>query len=414
MAKTKSKVRRKNKHSSDGSRKPLYGFLALVIILGGLIAGVMTNSAFAGGWEATSQGDEFQLKTTRIDETYSWVGDHEDTKDPDGDFDYQREVGSPNPDLEPTNYECPGITVKASYPFYIERLADGTWVLSDTAWLLDEYQINATSPEGDPQIFSYKHWTIGIDVTMQTAATSYYKPGINPSGLGYSDYGYYYEDDVVDITTETTFGITPWTPAGVSNNWTVTGGWSGIMSASVIEVEYGLIQDEADENKGHTIQNIPTVGQPVNMDGEVEVDFNDPAALVGVPSSVDFELSSTLAAGAEYTTDGLGHWDSIAVRNVYVKSRVRIDVVSTLIWTLKLGHQVGLEKPDENNTAYQPEITENNTAYQPEITPWKQFWENLNSFFNDPFTRFMLIVIVLAVGGVVLVYMKFRDGDPES
>jgi hypothetical protein len=139
------------------------------------------------------------------------------------------------------------------------------------------------------------------------------------------------------------------------------------------------------------------------MDGEVEVDFNDPAALVGVPSSVDFELSSTLAAGAEYTTDGLGHWDSIAVRNVYVKSRVRIDVVSTLIWTLKLGHQVGLEKPDENNT-----------AYQPEITPWKQFWENLNSFFNDPFTRFMLIVIVLAVGGVVLVYMKFRDGDPES
>lgn len=186
---------------------------------------------------------------------------------------------------------------------------------------------------------------------------------------------------------------------GSSGNWTVTDGWSGIMSASVFNYEYGKVDEDAAENYGHTIQGLDQKGQALNMDNP-QTSFDNPSGIEGVPTSISAEVSVDLGAGAKYTSDPLGHWDSIAVRNVFVKYNVRFDIVTTLIWQLNLGHQDDMSPPDENNT-----------AYRPEITWWEEFKDALNAFFQGPiFTIIMLVIII--IGGIVL-YKLFSRGDNQ-
>ena len=325
---------------------------------------------------------------------YARPGLHTFTADPDGDF-----VAAAN--VYPAPFDKPGITLESSYPFYL-RSVSGGWVESDEAFILDSYNITLRNDANETRIQQYFQWTIGMDVTVKTDATKYYKPP-----LSYWDYGYWFEDDVIDTTALMRFALTPWTPSGSSGNWTVVGGWNGIMSVSVIGVDYGLVSDDATENYGHTIQNMHSVGAAVNMytsdtDSSVSpVSFSDSVGLAHVPSAIDFELSARLGAGCQYQTDAVGHVYDLAVRNVFVEYRVRMDILSTLVWSLRLGHQGGMQPPDENNTSYDPQFTSWNAMFE----AWRQL------FYSSGFP---ILVIVLCVGGIVVVILLIRRRGKSS
>jgi hypothetical protein len=232
----------------------------------------------------------------------------------------------------------------------------------------------------------------GYDLTIETVAEHYYKP------FGeYLDYGYFFEADAVDVTAQSGFSLSSWTPTGTYNDWEVQGGWSGVMSASIIRTESGLVDADAEENFGHVIQGIDSVGSALNTHIG-SFDFNSPNGLDGVPSSVKIDNHAQLAAGASYTTDWLGHWNSIAVRNVFVKYTIRVDVLTTLDYVLQAGAQDPQKPPEEDNTNYEPEITP---------------WSNLLGAIGGAFTwlqemAFLIIPILLIVAVVIIVIVVIR------
>mgnify|MGYP006298582217 CR=1 FL=1 len=275
-----------------------------IVLSSFLVVGAMANDPFAGGWEITSSLDSVVLDGTSHDAQglHSWYLDR------DGNFNYEQIVQTDyeSSDLEPTNYEAPGISVSSSYPYYLQKDSAGNWIESSEAWLFDTYDVELTADGSELE--RYYHWVVGLDVEIKTDADVYYKPGINEYGAGYADYGYYYEDDVIDVDVWTDFSITPWTPSGDFDNWTITGGSSGIFSASVYELEYGLVEEGATENKGHTIQNMNSVNEALNMEGGDPLTFAELKGIGSVPDSVDIQTGAKLGAGAQYCTDGLGHW----------------------------------------------------------------------------------------------------------
>lgn len=305
----------------------------IALVAAFLLVSPMFQSAFAGGWEVTTA-----IKSLKIDGKQApSVGVHNMNWDSDKDF----EVAD--------SFLNPDITIEKGLPYHVALSANLGWIATSDPKPLDFYDVPSAN---GTELTRYHHWTFGYDVIIKTDADSYYKP-FPP----YWDYGYGFEANDVEIDLWTSFIVNSWTPSGSEGDWDVVGGWSGIMSSSIIKVEKGLVQRDADENYGHTITDLHSVGAPLNMDTSPTSFSADPRALAGVPSEVDIQTKVTLSAGAQYTTDLLGHWDSVAVRNVFVKYTIRVDLLTVLQYSLRAGHQGPLEDPDEDNTAYQPENT---------------------------------------------------------
>lgn len=367
----------------------LVSYTVLLVFYVGVTVAAFTpflgNDPFAGGWEVTSSLQSLTVADTEVQRP----GLHTTTFDPDGDF-----VAGQG--IYPGPYNKPGVTIETSYPYWIRQSITQGWVESDEAVILDKYNITLQNDAEERRVQQYFHWTVAVDVTIKTDATKYYKPQ-----LSYLDYGYWYENDVVDISTRVNFALSPWVASGNSGNWTIVGGWNGIMSASVVSVQSGLIE-QASENYGHTIQNTHSEGAALNMyldesaTAAQNVDFVNHVALDGIPQAIETELTARLGAGADYKTDLLGHVYDIAVRNVFVEYTVRFDVLSTVIWSLRLGHQGGMDPPDENNT-----------SYSPSFSAWDELFEAWRQFFYSPGFTFVFIVLVVA-GTVILVIIIRR------
>lgn len=338
---------------------------------------------YGGGWEF--QNGISELTVSEVKATGGMA--HNLQLDPDGSFQAAVDAQGSYQGIYPTSYDKPTIVIENSYPYYIERNSAGEWVLTDDPEPLDTYTVPADISQATT-FQKYYHWTIGFDVTFKTSAAKIYKPI-----LSYWDYGYWYEDEVVDTSIKMIAKTDPWTPVGTIENWTITDGWAGIMSASVVKVSYGLVGGSASENKGHEISNLHSEGAALNMEGVASMDFDDPSALQGVPTEVKIGLSARLGAGAQYYLDALSHVSDLAVRNVFVKYTVRIDYMTTLAFSLNSGHQGDLEDPDEDNT-----------AYEPELPSWLQ---KLADFMQSPFAQVITIIIILA-GGVLVIFIVKR------
>jgi len=323
--------------------------VALVILAVFLSANALGGNAWAGGWEVTNG-----MNTLNVDEVASNVfGSHYATSDTDGDYfsgvygGYLLEpIYNPNPpppSPEPTpelpkfagQGDNPDIVVEMSYPRYLKT--DGTY----TATYDVEY--------GQDEKVRYIHWEYLYDVTIKTDADKYYKPFGS-----YWDYGWFFEANVVPVTVNTNFGLNAWTVSGTDGDWQLEGGWAGIMSASIYGVSFGLVDSSASENYGHVIQNIHSQGAALNIFTQ-SFSFEDSNGLKDVPSSVSIDLSAKLGAGASYTVDLLSRWDSISVRNVFVKYTVKVDVVTVLQWKAAVGNPIPLSDPNESNTNYAPQ-----------------------------------------------------------
>lgn len=348
----------------------------LAIFLGAFL---YSGSAYAGGWEVFNSVDKVIVDGT----AKSYDNLHSITLDKDNSFDAVVDAQGSYQDINPSLYDDPDIYVHTSYPYYMKP-SGAQWVQTDSPYLFQSYD----KKFGTDELTRYNHYVFGFDITIQTKADAYLKPFGS-----YIDYGWFYEANVVDIATRTKFGINPWVPSGtVDDVWEVVGGWAGIMSASCVDVQRGLVAGtEAEENRGHTITGLNSVGDALNMFGGSPVDFENDAALANVPQEVSIENQATLGAGAKYTTDFLGHWDSLAVRNVFVKYKVRVDIVTVLEFELVAGAPDEQEPPDEDIT-----------AYQPEITPWKNFLEALGAL-GEWFGTLGLPMIILLVGGIVVI-----------
>lgn len=352
----------------------------LAVFLGAFL---YSGSAYAGGWEVQNSVDKLIVDGTA--KTYTNL--HTVTLDNDDTFDRVVDERNSYQDINPSMYDDPDIYIKTSYPYYLKPYG-ADWLISDSPYLLKSYDKQFDSRE----LTRYNHYVFGFDITIQTKADAYLKPFGS-----YIDYGWFYEANVVDVMARTQFKINPWVPSGtVDDVWNVVGGWAGIMSASCVKVEQGLVQSGAEENRGHTITGLNSKGDALNMFGGSPVNFENPAALANVPDSVSIETIATLGAGAKYTTDWLSHWDSIAVRNVFVKYTVRVDVVTVLEFELVAGAQDGQDPPIEDNT-----------AYQPEITPWRNFLEWLGDVGDWFGTLGLPMVIVILIAVVIIIVVIF-------
>ncbi|MHA1289796.1 MAG: hypothetical protein ACTSPB_20630 [Candidatus Thorarchaeota archaeon] len=342
------------------------------------------GSAWAGGWEVVNSIDKVVVDGT----AKSYDDLHSITLDKDDSFDRVVDEAGSYQSINPTLYDDPDIYIRTSYPYYM-RPSGATWAETDSPYLFKIYDRKI----GENELTRYNHYVFGFDVTIQTKADAYLKPV-----WSYVDYGWSYESNVVDVAARINFRINPWVPSGtVDDVWEVVNGWAGVMSASCVSVEYGLVQSGAEENKGHTITGLNSVGDALNMFGGSPVDFENPSALQNVPQEVSIETQATLGAGAKYTTDIVGHWDSIAVRNVFVKYKVRVDVVTVLEYELAAGAQPDQEPPEEDNT-----------AYQPEVTPWKNFLEwagGVGEWFSTLGMPFIIVIVVAVVIIVVVIYV---------
>lgn len=364
-------------------------YIGALIIICGLSFAVIANEAFAGGWEMSSS----LSKVTIEGEEFSATGLHAFSEDIDGTFEDAVESQGSYQDIYPNAYDIPQITIETSYPYYVISIGGEYFEVTGADVEPHEEYTVPGSLDNVTEYQRYLHWKVGVDVTIKTSAETLYKPFGS-----YIDYGWYFEDELADVDILLNFAITPWVPAGISGDWELIGGWSGIMSAFVGNLEYGLVQEGAEENYGHTIQNLHSKGAALNMYGESNSNFGNPGSLEGIPDDVDIELSAELAAGAKYTTDFVAHWDSIAVRNVFVKYTVIIDVMTTLLWKFILGDVPPLDPPEEDNT-----------AYQPEITPLQQFFD----FMTSP-GGIMLMLGLMVVGGLVLyAYIKTVTWSPR-
>ena len=363
----------------------VFAYSTILLFIGAALGAAFSNSPFPGGWEFTG----CIRSTTIAGQKFDRYGLHSFTMNVDGNF-----TAAPN--VYPGPFNKPGITIEMSYPYYIQRTSSGLWVESDEPHCLDHYNVTLVNNASEKRIQTYYQWTIGLDVIIKTDAAKYYKTQWNPA---YLDYGYWFENDIVDVTQLVSVAATPWTPAGTSGNWTIVGGWNGIMSASIVKVDYGLVETAATENYGHTIQNINSVGSALNMytgpNSFTSVPFSSSAALQGIPTSMDIEVGARLGAGCQYQNDWLGHVFDLAVRNVFVEYHLRIDLLSTTIWFLNLGHQTGADNPDENNT-----------SYNPHLTSWEAIFEGLRQFFYS--AAFPLFILILSVGGIVIVILYVR------
>jgi hypothetical protein len=292
----------------------------------------------------------------------------------------------------------------------------GSWSYSSSPVVIDSYTVNlptttttttnATITTYNKQV--YQLYVFGYSVTIKTSADVFFKDRAkyNLAQAGYyGDYGYYYEALPVDIDLLTALTIKPWTPSGdYGDNWSMVGGWSGILNAFVISSVFGLVEQGALNNlpanvhiHGSTIQNLNSVNSALNMyvTGTKEAfGFRDsPAALAGIPSSVQIEVGATLASDATYTVDNLGHWDSCAAHNVKVTYTIGAEVLTTIL--LRSSHVSPLAAPDENNT-----------AYAPGLPGWLEYLQGLFAGMPSIFTGLFVAVVVIFV--LLIIYRRAK------
>jgi len=324
----------------------------LVLVVSSFFVGGALLSVYVSGWNVQVSADEMVLDGNR----YNIAGLKTKTIEIDADF----VTGDPSDGAG--IYSKPGITVEHSAAYFASD-ESGEWAKVSEPHLVDTYDVNFT----DEHFVRYNQYSLAYDVTIKTDASKYYKvPPIPFVQWGYIDYGWYWEDGIVDADVFTTFAIAPWTAEGATGNWEVVDGWAGIMSAFVGELEFGLIDADFDvdgettEDKGHVCQDLNSRGSQLNMfvddNPESERAFQNPDALVGVPSTVQIEVGATLGAGAAFGLDGLSHvWD-LAVKNVYVKYTVIVSMLTTLDYMWALGDQPPMDPPEEDNTVFNPKI----------------------------------------------------------
>jgi hypothetical protein len=387
---------------------PLWKIVLVMAILAmGFAIFSLTGNLYAGGWEVQNE-----VSSVTIDGyVYNYHNTHTIKEDIDGDFDQGLIAGflpiemfdggyvpppenPPDPTLPeaPTDRDHPDVKVSQSYPYYLEQSL-GAWVVSESPVVFDTYDRDVS----DSEFFRYNHYVFAYDLTIETVAEAYHKP------IGeYFDYGYFFEADAVDVIAKSTFRLNPWEPTGSYEGWAVVDGWAGVMSASVLQTDYGLTDPnvgvDKEENFGHVIQGMDSVGSALNTHIG-SFDFDSPQGLDNVPSSVTIENRAQLAAGAGYTTDWLGHWNSIAVRNVYAKYTIRVDVLTTLNYVLEAGAQDAQKPPEEDNT-----------NYEPEVTPWKNLLAGIGGIADwiAGFGMAFLMPVIIIVAIIVIVIFVIR------
>lgn len=367
----------------------IIGLGLTLMIISFFAIGSMANAPWAGGWEIANSLATVEISSTQspLSTTIDATGLKSTQYDIDGNF-----IGG----VVESTIGCPDILTKTWYPYYLKQSTEG-WIKTDEPYIVDSYQTPYIDEENNSFYIEYVQYSVGMDIQIQTVADTYYK-----SPLAYTfNYGWSFEKLVQDIVVRAKIWLNPWTPVGTfDENWTISGGWAGIMSGSVRKIDVGIAGDVWDENYGHVITGLMSQYQALNLftyEDELidEVSFTDETALLGVPNKLEAEVYCRLGAGAKYTSDWTGHWTSVAVRNVYVTYYLRFDFVSTLIYQLALGHQEEATPPDENNT-----------GYAPEITPWNEFlaWmENLIPNFNQ-----IMTILVLVIGGVLLIIVILK------
>ena len=359
--------------------------LLAVFVVGLMLGGVILASPYIGGWEIQLSGDKMELDGTSFD----IAGLKTATYETDRDFIY----GDYSDDRD-NLFSKPGITVEHGIVFHVAEIS-GVWVEQNEPNIIDTYDIDYT----DEHFARYNQYAMAYDVTIKTTASKYYKPQYDIwTGTGYLDWGWFYEDKGVVTDVFSTFTINPWIATGQDGNWTVMTGWAGIMSAQLGAIEFGLVDDvvAADgggglEDLGHTAENFNSVGSSLNMyisgNPEEDFDFDAPEGLINVPSTVQIETTGTLGAGAQLGLCPLNHvWD-LAVRNVYVKYRVIVHVLTSVEYEFILGDLGGMEKPVEGNTAYMPKIA---------------ILELMAGEYGDLFLKIGMFIVIVLVLYVIL------------
>jgi hypothetical protein len=354
------------------SPKLVIGIFVVALIVGGSLF-TFSIGSYSGGWNINDSGYSLTVAGVKAPANI-W------SFDPDGDR--QR-----TDNMDWAAHDKPAITYELGQVHY-EISSMGSWQYSASPVLLDHYTLNLTADGKKIQV--YWLYMIAFEVTLKTSADSFFIT--RPIGDAASIYGWHYEMNAVPATALTTLALSQWTPMGEDGNWTIVGGWSGILSASCLAETHGLVEEGADENQGHTIQNLHSVNSKLNMYVDDALsgsyDFHQTGALKGVPSIVQVETSATLGAGAKYTTDTWGAWASCAVRNVFVKYTVGCEILTTLQYALKTSHIGPLINPKENNT-----------GYAPELPGWLA---GLLAVLGSPFT-FIITVIVIVIVGIVII-----------
>lgn len=368
---------------------------------------------YAGGGEVTAS---FSYLSVDDSERYPYGQHYVDDWDIDGDFgDYTWNVTTGNAYLDALFGNKPntvsidsvkkcGVTVESGNPYHLQKIGN-QYVQVEDGVIAKTYE----KTFGDT-VYKYNLMYFGMSVTMKTAADVFYVDPVIFSH--FSVYGYHFENQKIDVDLRQTFAIATWHPVGVYNeSYTITGGWAGIMDTEIYEVSYGLIQEGATENYNHVIENLQSVGSTPNMyhlksDNPVAVtEFTDDSALTHIPQAVDIELGARMQAGAQYHVDGLGKWDSCAVRNVYVTYNVVVKVVATLEMSfITEGNE--LEDPDEENTFYKPQVG----FYSDFEAAWNEFAADMAEYFNSPAGLLMIFVVIVGGGVVIYVIIRIRSG----
>lgn len=399
-----------------------------IVLLGSLVyAGV----PFAGGGEVISA-----MSLLDVDDNLRYPsGQHIVSDwDTDGNFEdynwtYETTVAGgqlkrPNGATQ-ESIQNPGISVTTTNPYNIKKVGESLVALGDE----DEpepvtsyekvYTIN-----GEETIYRYFLMYYGFDVTIKTTADTYFKDryAYNLEYVLSGDWGYYFEDNVVDVELRQNFRINPWSPVGVWNSTTtednmtttyqIQNGWTGILDSQVYVNDIGLVDESLEgdvagnENFGHTIQNIIETGTSLNMyvdnAAASTYSFNDERALKDIPTAVDVELGATLGAGAQYHVDTLGHWDSVAVRNVKVQYKVLVKAVATLemVKLVTTGTTQGGTK--EDNTFYKPQVP----VVSDLIESWNEFWADVDEWLRSPEGIFYSIILV--AGAILVIYVVLK------
>lgn len=388
-------------------RNSTVGKIIALSMMASLIAGfsvVQWNLAYPGGFQLSSSWAQLVL----YDSTHGYgptsldiSGRQQYTYDLDGDG-----MATWNKETEQYDYhDAPGITVEKNGVYYLKRYG-GSWVQTEEAELLDTFTVPYIK-DGVPMVHKYNYYAFGIDVTIKTASDDYY---VAPPRV---DYGWHYEDDTIDVISYLNIAWRPWVPTGVwSDNYTIVGGWAGILEVSSFAHTAGLVDPEATpaENHGHVIQNIISDGASLSMfypdtaDTILPEHWDNSSAIVGIPSSVDVELQATLNPGAWIHTDLAGHTDAISVRNVFVKYSLVAHLVQTFdLKPIELGIQDPLADPDEDNTGYKP-------VYSP-LDDFFAYWQGVVDYwFGGPGSYILIAIVVLIFLALVCIVPRMRGG----
>ena len=356
----------------------IIGILAIVLIIG---AGASLTFAtpyepYVGGWEIGLGIDSINVnqRTYTID------------SQPENTYSFGTAYAKFDVDNELTG--TPDITVRTTgLAEYISR--EGEWVKSYDGEAFKILQKEV----GDDIYFFYQHvffFELGIIAEGQQAADPLFGA---PDG----------ECDGQNTAIVATISVFLLVDANLwavldtitSDNGTATykksNVWTGMMSASVVEADGGYVNPLPTDFAGHYgLYSITNVDR-LNMfhpdgafaeDSSLEQFESNPSTIQGVPTSIITEVAGTRLQPAWWKPPGAAS-GRYAVEATY---RVRLDVVTSALYTFELGDQ---------------DDTLNDVIIHDETEPLGLF-----DWFSNPFASFLSLGIIL-IGAVVLV-MIFR------